>query len=136
MNKTLDQGRAEVVYSMTINNANSIIGKTIYAGDAKIYTNPDNFIFDSGDKQYYEDDPYYMVLREDKKYYAVRHHSLKDGVTGWFKKEDVLVVDLVEAVKYPRPISAFEDAANEFRQIKKDLMAIAEKLSDIAKRLG
>lgn len=114
---------------MTATNKNSMIGKTIYAGDAKIYPNPYPCM---GSKQYYEDDPYYVVLYEDNHHYAVRHHSLKDGVTGWFWKSEVFIVE----DEKPNQIDAFKDAVNEFKQVKKDIMAIAEKLGDIVKRLG
>lgn len=40
-------------------------------------------------KQYYSKDPVYVVIGENNGYYKVRHHSLKSGVTGWFKKGDV-----------------------------------------------
>lgn len=62
------------------------VGGKINAGSAKIYgyagaTN--------GQVQYFKKDPIYTVLQEKNGYLLVRHHSLKSGSTGWFKKSDV-----------------------------------------------
>lgn len=43
----------------------------------------------TGNTQYYKKDPIYTVLAEEKGYVKVRHHSLSQGVTGWFKKTDI-----------------------------------------------
>lgn len=42
-----------------------------------------------GYHQYFSNDPVYLVLKDYGNYYMVRHHSLSDGVTGFFKKSDV-----------------------------------------------
>ena len=62
------------------------VGGKINAGNAKIYDYAGDT---SGESQYYKSDPYYIVLDERNNYLKVRHHSLKSGVTGWFKKSDV-----------------------------------------------
>lgn len=41
------------------------------------------------DRQYYANDPIYNILDENNGYYLVRHHKLRSGYTGWFKKNDV-----------------------------------------------
>ena len=62
------------------------VGGKINASGAKIYQY-------AGDKnglnQYFKDDPIYTVLQEKNGYLLVRHHKLKSGATGWFKKSDV-----------------------------------------------
>lgn len=73
----------------------SIVGKKIYAGNAKIYKS----IWDKrGYKQYFSQDPIYTVISEHKNNLCVRHHSLNKGVTGWFKKDDVCVVENLNAL--------------------------------------
>lgn len=62
------------------------IGDKIYAGGATIYRGADGH---SPMTQYYGNDPYYIVLGEQNGYYMVRHHSQANGVTGWFRKQDV-----------------------------------------------
>lgn len=62
------------------------VGGNINAGDAKIYEYAGD---KSGENQYYSKDPKYKVLAIDGNWVQVRHHSLKSGVTGWFKKSDV-----------------------------------------------
>lgn len=62
------------------------IGDKIYAGGAMIYRGSDGH---SPMMQYYGNDPYYIVLGEQNGYYMVRHHSKANGVTGWFRKQDV-----------------------------------------------
>ena len=62
------------------------VGGKIDASGAKIY----GYAGDkSGKKQYYSNDPVYVVLEEKNGYLKVRHHSVKSGTTGWFKKSDV-----------------------------------------------
>ena len=61
-------------------------GGKINAGNAHIY---DHVGDDSGEKQYYSTDPIYTVLAVSGDWVQVRHHSLKSGVTGWFKKNQV-----------------------------------------------
>lgn len=62
------------------------VGGKINAGSAKIYDYAGDT---SGERQLFRNDPYYIVLDERNNYLKVRHHSLKSGVTGWFKKSDV-----------------------------------------------
>lgn len=62
------------------------IGDKIYAGGATIYRGSDGH---SPMSQYYGNDPYYFVLGEQNGYYMVRHHSKANGITGWFRKQDV-----------------------------------------------
>ena len=70
----------------TVSTPTSSVGKTIYAGGAKIY----DYVGDtSGERQLYRNDPYYIVLEERSGYLKVRHRSLSSGITGWFKKSDV-----------------------------------------------
>lgn len=62
------------------------VGGKIDAGSAKIY----DYAGDTtGETQYYKNDPKYVVLKEKDGYLQVRHHSLKSGISGWFKKKDV-----------------------------------------------
>lgn len=62
------------------------IGGKINAGNAKIYSDSYG---KGGGKQYYSNDPIYTVLQENNGYVLVRHHKLKSGYTGWFKKSDI-----------------------------------------------
>ena len=62
------------------------IGGKINAAGAKIYSYAGD---KSGAQQLYKNDPIYVVLSENNGYLKVRHHKLKSGVTGWFKKDDV-----------------------------------------------
>jgi hypothetical protein len=62
------------------------VGGQIDAGSAKIYSYAGD---KKGQKQYYSKDPRYTVIQEKDGYLLVRHHSLKSGYTGWFKKSDV-----------------------------------------------
>lgn len=61
-------------------------GSRVNAGGAYIYAASDGT---GKQRQYYSRDPVYIVIGENNGYYKVRHHSLKSGVTGWFKKNDV-----------------------------------------------
>lgn len=58
----------------------------IYAKDAPIYA---DIYGGNGKQQYFKDDPIYIVLEQRGRWYMVRHHSLADGITGWFKVSDV-----------------------------------------------
>lgn len=62
------------------------IGGKINAEGAKIYSYAGDT---NGYNQSFSDDPVYTVLDEQDGYLKVRHHSLSNGVTGWFKKSDV-----------------------------------------------
>lgn len=62
------------------------VGGKINAGSARIYANSDG---GGGSKQYFSNDPIYVVLGEQNGYLKVRHHSASSGVTGWFRKSDV-----------------------------------------------
>ena len=62
------------------------VGGKINAGKAKIYASSYG---EGGTTQYFGKDPIYVVLQERNGYLLVRHHSLKSGNTGWFKKSDV-----------------------------------------------
>ena len=62
------------------------VGGKINAGSAKIYDYAGDT---SGERQYFRNDPIYTVLQEKNGYLLVRHHKLKSGATGWFKKSDV-----------------------------------------------
>lgn len=64
--------------------------KYIRADDAEIYT---DIYSNHGYHQYFSDDPVYVVLKEYDDYYMVRHHKLSNGVTGFFRKSDVVEVD-------------------------------------------
>ena len=61
-------------------------GGKINAKGAKIYDYKGD---KSGERQYFRKDPIYKVLKIDGNWIKVRHHKLKNGVTGWFKKSDV-----------------------------------------------
>jgi len=62
------------------------VGGKINAGNAKIYKDS----YGGGaSTQYFASDPIYTVLRENNGYVLVRHHKLKSGYTGWFKKSDI-----------------------------------------------
>ena len=62
------------------------VGGKINAGNARIYSDSYG---GGGGRQYFASDPTYVVLDEKRGYVLVRHHSLKSGYTGWFKKSDV-----------------------------------------------
>ncbi len=58
----------------------------INAGSAKIY----DYAGDTtGARQYYRNDPIYVVLQDKNGWLKVRHHKLSSGVTGYFRKSDV-----------------------------------------------
>ena len=67
-------------------NDNISVGGYINAGSAKIYDYAGDT---SGERQYYRNDPKYLVLAEKDGYLKVRHHKLSSGTSGWFKKSDV-----------------------------------------------
>ncbi len=62
------------------------IGGQINAGGASIYTQAGGT---KGYSQYFKKDPIYTVVGEKNGYLLVRHHSLSNGYTGWFRKSDV-----------------------------------------------
>lgn len=62
------------------------VGGKINAGSALIYGHAGD---KTGERQYFRNDPVYVVLDEKNGYLKVRHHKLSSGVTGWFKKADV-----------------------------------------------
>jgi hypothetical protein len=62
------------------------VGGKINAGSALIYEWAGDT---TGARQYYRNDPYYTVLKMQGDWVQVRHHKLKSGITGWFKKSDV-----------------------------------------------
>lgn len=62
------------------------VGGKINAGSATIYANSSG---GGGGRQYFANDPIYVVLDEQNGYLKVRHHSSSSGVTGWFRKSDV-----------------------------------------------
>ena len=59
--------------------------KVKVASTDHIYSSPG---VDAG-KQYYRNDPVYIILGELNGYYKVRYHKLSSGVTGWFPKSRV-----------------------------------------------
>ena len=61
------------------------VGGKINAKGAKIYS----YAGGKGYNQYYSSDPIYTVLATKGDWIQVRHHKLKSGVTGWFKKGSV-----------------------------------------------
>ena len=63
-----------------------VVGGKINASGAQIYDYAGDT---SGERQYYRNDPVYVVLSEKNGYLKVRHHKSSKGVTGWFKKSDV-----------------------------------------------
>lgn len=69
---------------------NPMRGRKIDAGNAYIYAGVHSGL---GKTQYFSNDPIYAILEEQNGYYMVRHHSLTEGITGWFKKSDVTFVD-------------------------------------------
>lgn len=64
--------------------------KYIVADGAEIYS---DIYSKHGYHQYFSDVPVYLVLKDYGDYYMVRHHSCPDGVTGFFKKCDVVEVN-------------------------------------------
>lgn len=62
------------------------IPSVIIARDAPIYKDTYG---SKGYYQYFHNDPMYIVLKDCNNYYMVRHHSLNEGVTGFFRKCDV-----------------------------------------------
>lgn len=62
------------------------VGGKINAGSARIYASSYGT---GGGRQYFASDPIYTVLQERNGYVLVRHHKLKSGYTGWFKKSDI-----------------------------------------------
>lgn len=62
------------------------IPQLIIATGAEIYK---DIYGGKGYHQYFDSDPVYVVLKDYGDYYMVRHHSLAEGITGFFKKSDV-----------------------------------------------
>ena len=62
------------------------VGGLINAGKAQIYDYAGD---ESGERQYFSNDPIYKVLDEKNGYLLTRWHKLNTGYTGWFKKSDV-----------------------------------------------
>lgn len=72
-------------------NKNNYVGCLIKAENAQIYTRASNMA--KGYHQYFSEDPFYIVLKEYKNHVMVRHHSLDSGITGFFKKKDIVIID-------------------------------------------
>lgn len=70
----------------TTNTSVVTVGSKIDANGALIYRQANG---KNGQKQYYDENPYYIVLDEKNGFVKVRHQSLSSGTTGWFKKSDV-----------------------------------------------
>lgn len=62
------------------------VGSVINASGAPIYDYAGDT---SKERQYFRDNPTYIVLEEKGDYVKVRHSSLSGGTTGWFKKSDI-----------------------------------------------
>ena len=87
--------------------------KTIAVGSKVKVASSDSIYSSPGviaGKQYYKNDPVYIVLGESNGYYKVRHHKLSSGITGWFPKSKV---------------SAYAKGTNK---IKKDQIALLNEL--------
>lgn len=65
--------------------SNIQVGGRIHAGNAPIYENINGI----PEKQTFDEDPIYNVLKEKGDWIQVRWHKAKSGVSGWFKKGDV-----------------------------------------------
>lgn len=65
-------------------------GTLVNAGDAIIYADSYG---GGGSRQYFKDNPIYIVLKQLRGYVLVRHHSLSEGYTGWFKEHDLTIID-------------------------------------------
>lgn len=66
--------------------------QTITVGSKVKVSSSDNIYSSPGvsaGRQYYKNDPVYIVTGESNGYYKVRHHTLSSGVTGWFPKSKV-----------------------------------------------
>lgn len=85
------------------------VGGKINASGATIYADSNG---GGASRQYYAKDPIYVVLDERNGFLKVRHHSLKSGVTGWFKK------------------SAVKAYAKGTKGIDKDQLAIIDELGE------
>jgi hypothetical protein len=66
------------------------VGGKVNAGGAQIYDYAGDT---SGESQYFHNDPVYQVLKEQGEWIQVRHHKLSSGITGWFKKSDVVAMN-------------------------------------------
>lgn len=74
--------------------SNDYVGCIIKAEGAPIYKSISPIA--KGYHQYFSSDPLYVVLKEYKNYVMVRHHSLNEGITGFFKKKDIVLIDRKE----------------------------------------
>ena len=62
------------------------VGSRINAGNALIYRQANGT---KGYHQFYDENPYYVIIGQKGNFWKVRHQSLSSGTTGWFKKSDV-----------------------------------------------
>lgn len=62
------------------------VGGMINAGGARIYADSEGH---GGGRQYFANDPVYVVLQKRNGYVLTRWHGLSSGYTGWFREGDV-----------------------------------------------
>ena len=62
------------------------VGGMINAGGARIYGDSEGH---GGGRQYFANDPVYVVLQKRNGYVLTRWHGLSSGYTGWFRESDV-----------------------------------------------
>ena len=62
------------------------VGGMINAGGARIYADSEGH---GGGRQYFANDPVYVVLQKRNGYVLTRWHGLGSGYTGWFRESDV-----------------------------------------------
>lgn len=62
------------------------VGGMINAGGARIYADSEGH---GGGRQYFANDPVYVVLQKRNGYVLTRWHGLSSGYTGWFRESDV-----------------------------------------------
>ena len=62
------------------------VGGMINAGGARIYADSEGR---GGGRQYFANDPVYVVLQKRNGYILTRWHGLSSGYTGWFRESDV-----------------------------------------------
>lgn len=62
------------------------VGGMINAGGARIYADSEGH---GGGRQYFANDPVYVVLQKRNGYILTRWHGLSSGYTGWFRESDV-----------------------------------------------
>lgn len=102
-----------------------MIGKMIYAGNAKIHK---SVWSKRGDRQYFSGDPFYTVIGERGDSFCVRHHSLNEGITGWFKKDDVSIVEDSSSAT-SRINSATSRITSSDLAVKRDILDMIEIIS-------